>query len=55
MLEQALTEKYSWINEIEAWTVAVIRGRSVPEVVETYEGDPVPPSVTTQSVRCSSG
>lgn len=42
-LDGALVEKYSWVDEIDAWILAVIRGRPVQEIVEIYGGDPRAP------------
>ena len=38
MLED-LIDKYTWVNEIEAWTVAVVEGRTPEEVIRIYGGD----------------
>lgn len=38
-----LLRKYEWVNGIEAWTVAVIKGRLPDEVVRIYGGDPAEP------------
>jgi hypothetical protein len=35
-----LIARYSWVQEIEAWTVAVIEGRSADEIIRVYGGDP---------------
>jgi uncharacterized protein DUF6461 len=32
--------RYAWVREVEAWTVAVIDGMTVAEVVRCYGGDP---------------
>lgn len=32
----ALTGKYTWVKEIEAWTVSVMRWRRIEEVVQIY-------------------
>lgn len=37
------TEKYAWVRDIEAWTVAVIANRTAAEVVRIYGGDPAEP------------
>lgn len=33
-----------WVDGIEAWTVAVVRGRAADEVVRIYGGDPARPA-----------
>ncbi len=34
--------KYEWIEDVDlAWTLAVIQGHTVDEVVRTYRGEPV--------------
>lgn len=38
-----LARSYLWVNEIEALTVATIRGRTLAEVVRIYGGDPASP------------
>jgi len=38
-----LVDRYSWVNGIEAWTIAVISGRTLDEVVRIYGGDPMAP------------
>ena len=38
-----LARSYLWVNEIEALTVAAIRGRTLEEVVRSYGGDPATP------------
>jgi hypothetical protein len=35
--------RYSWATRIEAWTVAVVAGRSIEEVVRLYGGNPAAP------------
>jgi hypothetical protein len=35
--------KYAWVDDIEAWTVAVINGPAADEVVRIYGGDPEQP------------
>ncbi|MGH3759887.1 DUF6461 domain-containing protein [Actinophytocola sp.] len=37
-----LIDKYAWIQEYDtlAWTVAVIQGRTEPDVIAVYGGDP---------------
>ncbi len=35
--------KYGWVDDIEAWTVAVIAGATAEEVVRIYGGDPTEP------------
>lgn len=40
---QGQIEKYSWANEIEAWTVAAVKGRTVDEVISIYGGDSADP------------
>lgn len=39
----ATAEKYGWVDEIEAWTVAVITGRSPADVIRIYGGAPQSP------------
>ena len=38
-----LARGYRWVNDIEAVTVAAIRGHTVDEVVRCYGGDPAAP------------
>ena len=38
-----LTDKYSWLMEIDAWTVAIVKGRSTDEIIRIYGGDPATP------------
>jgi hypothetical protein len=35
--------KYSWVEDIEAWTVSVVEGRGWDDVVRLYGGDPAAP------------
>jgi hypothetical protein len=35
-----LIDKYAWVNEIEAWTVSVVDGRQMDDVIRIYGGDP---------------
>ncbi|MDQ3579113.1 MAG: hypothetical protein M3443_16270, partial [Actinomycetota bacterium] len=35
--------RYAWVNEIEAWTVGVVEGRTVDEVIRVYGGSPDSP------------
>lgn len=44
MVPTDLIEKYVWANDIEAWTVSVIGGRSSDDVVRIYGGDPAAPT-----------
>src|SRR6266545_2181684 len=37
---EELIDKYAWANDIEAWTVAAVEGRSASDVIRTYGGDP---------------
>lgn len=37
--------KYLWVNDIEAWTVAVISGPAAREVIRIYGGDPAEPMI----------
>lgn len=39
-----LVARYAWVKEIEAWTVAVIEGRTRDEVIRIYGGDPSSPA-----------
>lgn len=39
MVPEELIDKYTWVDEIEGWTVAAIRGRTLDEVVRIYGGD----------------
>jgi len=43
MVPDSLVGKYAWADEIEGWTVAVMRRRPVDEVVAIYGGDPSNP------------
>jgi hypothetical protein len=38
-----MIDKYAWVNDIEAWTVAVVSGQPADEVVRIYGGDPASP------------
>jgi hypothetical protein len=38
-----LIDKYAWVNEIEAWTVSVVEGRRMDDVIRTFGGDPAAP------------
>ena len=38
-----MIDKYAWVSEIEAWTVAVVTGRPADEVIRIYGGDPASP------------
>jgi hypothetical protein len=40
VIDDALTAKYAWVDQVEAWTVAVVRGRPADEVLHIYGGDP---------------
>lgn len=31
---------YAWVKDVEAWTIAVISGRTADQVLRTYGGDP---------------
>lgn len=42
-LPEETERKFAWVHEIEAWTVAVIRGPAVDEVIRIYGGDPAEP------------
>jgi hypothetical protein len=35
-----LADKYTWVKEIDAWTVAVVSGVTRDDLVRTYGGDP---------------
>ncbi|WP_026927087.1 DUF6461 domain-containing protein [Granulicoccus phenolivorans] len=37
-----LIDKYAWAEQVPAWTIAVVRGRSVADIVRNYGGDPTP-------------
>jgi hypothetical protein len=39
VLQQQI-DKYAWVNEIEAWTVAVIEGCPAQDVIRIYGGNP---------------
>ncbi|MGB3443245.1 MAG: hypothetical protein WBA97_31285 [Actinophytocola sp.] len=33
-------QKYAWVKNIEAWTIAVSSGRAADDVLRAYGGDP---------------
>ena len=35
-----VADRYAWVDQIEAWTVAVVCGRPADEVLGIYGGDP---------------
>lgn len=35
-----LIDKYAWVKDIEAWTVAVVEGATVDDVIRIYGGNP---------------
>lgn len=39
----SLIERYAWVKEIEAWTVAVIEDKTPADVIRIYGGDPTAP------------
>jgi hypothetical protein len=39
-LLEELIGKYAWVNDIEAWTVAVIEGKTRDDMIRIYGGDP---------------
>lgn len=41
--DDELVRKYGWVATVEAWTVAVVKGRTVEEVVRLYGGEPAVP------------
>lgn len=43
MTLDALVGKYAWVNDIEGWTVSVMRRRPVDEVVQIYGGGEATP------------
>lgn len=43
VLAHDLLDGYAWVNGIEAWTVAVIQGRPIEDVIRIYGGDPNAP------------
>lgn len=43
-MSDELIRKYEWVTDIEAWTIAVIKGRSFDEVVRIYGGDSSEPA-----------
>ncbi|XVV02480.1 DUF6461 domain-containing protein [Actinosynnema sp. CA-248983] len=38
-MTESLAAKYAWVDQIEAWTVAVVRGCAADEVLRIYGGD----------------
>jgi hypothetical protein len=38
-----LLGKYAWVNDIEAWTIAVIQSHTAADVIGIYGGDPADP------------
>lgn len=40
---RALAARYAWVDEVDAWTVAVVEGVSAIDVVRHYGGDPDAP------------
>ncbi|MPZ80625.1 MAG: hypothetical protein GEV28_09605 [Actinophytocola sp.] len=45
MASDDLIRKYGWVKDqqLEAWTVAVVEGRAIDEVLRIYGGDPAAP------------
>jgi hypothetical protein len=43
MIPDDLVRRYEWVRGIEAWTIAVVHGRTVGDVVEAYGGNPTSP------------
>lgn len=40
---RTLSARYAWVDEVDAWTVAVVEGVSAADVVRLYGGDPDAP------------
>ena len=43
VLANDVLDSYTWVNDIEAWTVAVIQGLPIEDVIRIYGGDPNAP------------
>lgn len=43
MLSRELIDKYAWVDEIEAWSVAVVAGTTPEDVLRVYGADPEAP------------